>query len=123
MFKVFKEAEFSAAHSLREYKGRCENMHGHNWKVRLQISASELDSLGMAIDFEEVKQVLNKVIGKLDHQNLNEIPPFDELNPTSENIAKYIFEEASGLINADRVKVDSVMVWEKQSSCAIYEAD
>jgi len=123
LFKVFKEAEFSAAHSLREYKGRCENMHGHNWKVRLQISASELDSLGMAIDFEEVKQVLNKVIGKLDHQNLNEIPPFDELNPTSENIAKYIFEEASGLINADRVKVDSVMVWEKQSSCAIYEAD
>lgn len=123
MFKVFKEAEFSAAHSLREYKGRCENMHGHNWKVRLQLCASDLDSLGMVIDFEEVKQVLNKVISKLDHQNLNEIPPFDKLNPTSENIAKYIFEEASGLVNTDRVRIESVIVWEKQSSCAIYEAD
>lgn len=123
MYKVFKEAEFSAAHSLRGYKGRCESMHGHNWQVRLQIRAIDTDSLGMVVDFEEIKQALAKVIGKLDHQNLNEIPPFNELNPTSENIAKHIFEEASGLLNTDRVKVDSVMVWEKQSSCAVYEAD
>ncbi len=123
MFKVFKDTEFSAAHNLREYKGRCENLHGHNWKVRLQLVATELDSLGMVIDFEEVKNALTTIISKLDHRNLNEVAPFDKINPTSENIAKYIFQEASTIITTDRVKIDQVMVWEKTSSCAIYQID
>lgn len=123
MFKVFKDAEFSAAHSLRGYKGKCENLHGHNWNVRLQLVANELDSLGMVIDFEEVKNALITINSKLDHQNLNEVVPFDKINPTSENIAKYIFQEASTMLTTDRVKIDRVMVWEKASSCAIYQAD
>lgn len=123
MFKVLKDKEFSAAHSLREYKGRCENLHGHNWKVRLQLVAKELDSLGMVIDFEEVKNALATIIDRLDHQNLNEVEPFDKVNPTSENIAKYIFQEASTMLTTDRVNIDQVMVWEKTSSCAIYQID
>lgn len=121
MFKVFKDAEFSAAHSLRGYKGRCENLHGHNWRVRLQLVAEELDSLGMLIDFEEAKNALTTIISKLDHRNLNEVEPFDKINPTSENIAKYIFQEASTILTTDRVEIDKVMVWEKTGSCAIYQ--
>ncbi len=123
MFKVFKDTEFSAAHSLRRYKGKCESLHGHNWKVRLQLKTQELDSLGMAIDFEEIKEALGTIIAKLDHQNLNEISPFDKINPTSENIARYIFEEASEILCTEKINLDRVMVWEKPSSCAIYKAD
>jgi 6-pyruvoyltetrahydropterin/6-carboxytetrahydropterin synthase len=123
MFRVFKETEFSAAHSLREYKGRCENLHGHNWKVRLQVAAKELDSLGMVIDFQELKRILAVVTGRLDHQNLNNIEPFHQINPTSENIAKYICQETSKMLSSDKVKVEQVMVWEKSTSCAVYEAE
>lgn len=123
MYKVFKDSEFSAAHSLRGYKGRCENLHGHNWKVRVQLLADELDSLGMVIDFEQIKKILAAVISKLDHQDLNKVAPFDRINPTSENIARYLFDEVSKKLVTDRVKIDQVMVWEKQSSCAIFQAD
>jgi len=123
MFKAFKEAEFSAAHSLRGYKGKCEALHGHNWKIRLQIAASELDPLGMVIDFAELKEILASILGRLDHQNLNEVAPFDKTNPTSENIAKYIYDKASEMLSDERVKVDRVMVWEKSTSCAEYQAD
>jgi len=123
MFEVYKEAEFSAAHFLRDYEGKCESLHGHNWKVRLLIKALQLDSIGMVMDFEEIKGVLENILTKLDHHNLNEIPPFDRINPTSENVARYIFEEASQLINTENTRVSSVQVWEKQASCAIYKAD
>ncbi len=123
MFTVFKEAEFSAAHSLRGYKGRCENLHGHNWKVRVHAAAEQLDSLGMVIDFEELKTALAAIVGTFDHQNLNLVAPFDKINPTSENIAKYIYDQASEMLPRDRIKIDRVMVWEKSTSCAVYQAD
>lgn len=123
MFEVFREAEFSAAHSLREYRGKCESVHGHNWKVHVYVRAQELNPLGMAIDFGEIKEALNAILSKLDHQNLNETAPFDRINPTSENIAKYICQEASRIIDTEGLKVCRVMVWEKESSCAIYQVD
>lgn len=123
LFEVFREVEFSAAHSLRGYRGRCENLHGHNWKVRVHVKARELNPLGMVMDFGEIEEALNAILAKLDHQNLNETSPFVTTNPTSENIAKYIFREASKIIDTDNLRVDRVMIWEKDNSCAVYEAD
>ncbi|MEW6481899.1 MAG: 6-carboxytetrahydropterin synthase QueD [bacterium] len=92
MYRLMVEAEFSSAHSIVGYPGNCSRIHGHNYKVRVYLKNEELDSLGMISDFKEIKERLKQIIFPLDHQNLNEIPPFDKIPPTSENIAFYIFE-------------------------------
>ena len=123
MFEISKEAMFSGAHSLREYKGKCEAVHGHNWKVKVFVAAKQLDRLGMVVDFTILGRELNGLLARLDHKDINAVPPFDTLNPSSENIAKYIYDEMAVRINDDRVKVSRVMVWETDPSCAIYSED
>jgi 6-pyruvoyltetrahydropterin/6-carboxytetrahydropterin synthase len=120
MYEVTIETHFSSAHRLRQYTGECERLHGHNWNVRVSIVSEKLNDLGMVIDFKELKGRANTLVDKFDHQYLNEVPPFTELNPTTENIARYIFDELSKIINTDSIKVSKVTVWESPTCCASY---
>lgn len=123
MYEVMIEEEFSAAHALRGYRGKCENLHGHNWKVEVYVRGERLDAVGMLVDFKELKAATRRVMQYLDHQNLNELRPFDvELNPSSEHLAGFILHEVSGQINNERVRVYKVRVWETPSTCATFEA-
>lgn len=112
--------EFASAHTLSGYPGACSRMHGHNWKVEVEVIASALDSTGMAIDFKRIKQAANEVGNRLDHRYLNDIPPFDQLNPTAENIAAWFFQELSGNLNTEHAKVHSVTLWETDRACVKY---
>ena len=113
--------DFAAAHTLRNYAGACSRMHGHNWKVEVEVQATQLDNVGMGIDFKEIKHATRKVTEELDHYYLNDIPPFDRVNPTAENIASFIYQAVSELINNERVKVKSVTLWETERACVKYE--
>ena len=121
MYMVWKETEISAAHSLRDYGGKCENQHGHNWRVRVYVESDELDDTGMVIDLVILKKVIEEVGSGLDHQDLNRVTPFDELNPTAENIARWFFERCAERIDDGRVRVSKVKVWETASSCAVFQ--
>jgi 6-pyruvoyltetrahydropterin/6-carboxytetrahydropterin synthase len=120
MYQITIETHFSSAHRLRDYNGECERLHGHNWKVEISVASDVLSDLGMVMDFKDLKSNVKPLIGKLDHQYLNEIPPFNEINPTTENISKYLFDEFSKLINTDQIKVTKVEVWESTTSSASY---
>lgn len=117
MFSLKVEANFSSAHNLREYKGKCEELHGHNWRVEAVIKSDKLDSLGMVVDFKDIKKELNVILGDLDHKYLNDLEPFKTVNPTSENIARYIF----GRLKISLPLTASVTVWENDTSAAVYE--
>ncbi|MFA7074191.1 MAG: 6-carboxytetrahydropterin synthase QueD [Endomicrobiaceae bacterium] len=106
---------FSSAHALREYKGKCENLHGHNWKVRVCFAGTKLDGCGMLIDFTDMKKYLDTVILSLDHKFLNETMPFDKINPTAENIASFIFSQMQRF-ETENAKVYEVEVWESENS-------
>ena len=122
MYEVMIEEEFSAAHALRGYRGKCENLHGHNWKVEVYVRGDRLDEIGMLIDFTHLKKVTRDVMRLLDHRNLNELKPFDlELNPSSEHLAGFILDKLANQINDDRVRVYKVRVWETPSTSATYE--
>lgn len=116
MYKVKVEAGFSAAHNLRGYKGKCEDLHGHNWKVEIAVEKSKLDKIGMVVDFRLLKEALNAFLEQFDHKYLNEIPYFKKINPTSENIAKYIFDGIKPKISG----LKTVTVWESENSSACY---
>jgi len=116
-YKVSVRKSFSSAHCLRGYKGRCENLHGHNWKVKATFCGNKLDSTGMLMDFEDIKARLNGIMEILDHKFLNETSPFDKINPTSENIALFILEQLK-CIETENAKVCEVEVWESGSSSA-----
>jgi 6-pyruvoyltetrahydropterin/6-carboxytetrahydropterin synthase len=119
-FTVYKETDFAAAHFLRQYHGKCENLHGHNYRVRVYVGADALDGEGMVVDFVQLKAEMLKVINRLDHLNINDIPPFDELNPTAEHIARYIAEEVAAGVDDGRARVTECHVWETDRNCAIY---
>ena len=116
-YKVSVIRGFSAAHALRGYKGKCEKLHGHNWKVKASLVSNRLDKTGMAMDFTEIKTLLDGVLSKLDHCYLNETSPFDNLNPTAENIAEYIIDHLSNKLQKG-VKAAEVEVWESDTSSA-----
>lgn len=120
MHRVAKEAYFSASHHLRNYGGKCENIHGHNWKVTLVAEGERLNDGGMLIDFAELKRALKEVLSRLDHHDLNTVPPFDEIEPSAENIARHICEEAAKIIDRDGVRVAEVQVAETNTSTATY---
>ncbi|HEY1754671.1 MAG TPA: 6-carboxytetrahydropterin synthase QueD [Bryobacteraceae bacterium] len=122
MFEVSVEQTFAAGHALRNYKGACENVHGHNFKIQVTIEGQELDGTGMLVDFLDVKQSMREVIARLDHKFLNDVPPFDVKNPSAENIAEYFYEEmTSGLVsNPVPVRVREVKVWETDIQSATY---
>lgn len=120
MYQITIETHFSSAHRLINYNGECERLHGHNWKVQISVASDVLNDLGMVMDFKDIKSNVKPLIGKLDHQYLNDIPPFTEINPTTENISKYLFDEFSKLINTDQIKVTKVEIWESTTSSASY---
>jgi len=120
MYEITIETHFSSAHRLRQYNGECERLHGHNWKVEVSVESEVLDDLGMVMDFRDLKQKTKALIDRFDHQYLNEIAPFTELNPTTENLAKYIFEELSRAINTDSIRVSKVTIWESPICFASY---
>jgi 6-pyruvoyltetrahydropterin/6-carboxytetrahydropterin synthase len=123
MFEVTVDQTFAAAHALRNYKGGCENVHGHNFKVQIVISGERLDDAGLLVDFIDVKNLMGQILARLDHQNLNEIPPFDVKNPSAENIAEYICTEMTGgLVNTPvPVRIREVKVWETEIQSATYK--
>jgi 6-pyruvoyltetrahydropterin/6-carboxytetrahydropterin synthase len=124
MYEVRIDEEFSAAHALRGYKGKCERLHGHNWKVEVYVRGARLDDIGMLVDFRELKAATRRVMHHLDHRNLNELKPFDnEVNPSSEHLAGFILHEVGAQINNDRVKVYKVRVWETPSTSATFEVE
>jgi 6-pyruvoyltetrahydropterin/6-carboxytetrahydropterin synthase len=121
MFEVSVEQTFAAGHALRNYKGKCENVHGHNYRVRITVQGDQLDSTGLLVDFLDVKGLIGGVVDYLDHQFINDLPPFDQLNPSAENIAKYFYDRVSGgLKNEVPVRVAEVKVWETDTSSAVY---
>ena len=122
MYEVSVDDNFAAAHNLRNYKGKCENLHGHNYKVRVTLTGTELDSTGLLYDFVNLKRAIQGVLRSLDHIYLNEFPPFDVLNPSAENIARYIYEEtAKQLPKAPNgAGIASVTVWESDLTAATY---
>ena len=120
MFEVSIDYSFSAGHALRNYKGKCENIHGHNYKVRVAVEGAELDSAGLLIDFVELRQAVKNVADRLDHQFLNDLDPFDQLNPSAENMALYFCRELEPRINQGDARVKAVTVWETDTSFATY---
>lgn len=120
MYKLNVTSQFSAAHKLEGYEGACRNLHGHNWKVRIGIECNKTDEVGMTIDFGIVKRNLNELIETLDHKYLNENPCFEQINPTSENIARYFFKEMCNKIVIAGCRVSEVEVWESDKSSLVY---
>jgi 6-pyruvoyltetrahydropterin/6-carboxytetrahydropterin synthase len=123
MFEVSVEQTFAAGHALRNYKGSCENVHGHNFKVQVTLQGERLDDTGMLVDFLDVKNSMRDVISRLDHQFLNEVAPFDVKNPSAENIAEYFYEQMTRSLAANPVPVQirEVKVWETEIQSASYK--
>ncbi|MFZ6016699.1 MAG: 6-carboxytetrahydropterin synthase QueD [Nitrospirota bacterium] len=120
MFELMAETFFSAAHQIRGYKGECERLHGHNWKVQVHVIAERLNEIDIAIDFHELKKLTDEVIAPLDHSFLNDIFPFTEKNPSSENIAKWIYDSLRKKLNYDNIHLSAVTVWECETASATY---
>jgi 6-pyruvoyltetrahydropterin/6-carboxytetrahydropterin synthase len=125
MHTIFKDFTFSAAHAIRGHTRGCENLHGHNYRVRVHLAAERLDELGMVLDFADVKAMMQEILGPFDHRVINDIPPFDERNTTAELVSLYVYDEVErrlgGLNEPGRVRVARVEVWENDTACAIYE--
>lgn len=119
MFELIIETDFSAAHNLREYKGQCERLHGHNWKVQVVLKSEKVDKLGMVMDFRDAKRVVGEIINRFDHVYLNELADFAEVNPTTENLSKILYEELRHDLPAG-VKVEKVTTWESDRCGASY---
>ena len=120
MYELMIESQFSSAHQLRGYKGKCEALHGHNWRVQVTVSSEKLDDIGMVVDFHELQEMANEVIASLDHSFLNEVFPFTEKNPSSENISKWIFESIKKKIGNKTYSLSSITVWENETASATY---
>lgn len=122
MFQVSVEETFSAGHALRGYKGKCENAHGHNYRVRVNVEGEQLDSTGLLVDFSQLKRILRGLIEGVDHKFLNDQPPFDKINPSAENMAKFFYDQVSRQISAavDGTRIASITVWETDETSATY---
>ena len=120
MYEVLIKTDFSGAHNLRGYRGKCEKLHGHNWKVEARFEKDVLNDIGIASDFKILKSKLKLVLKKLDHAYLNKLAAFKKKNPSAENIARYIFEKLTSSIKEKHLLVKSVSVWESENSCATY---
>jgi 6-pyruvoyltetrahydropterin/6-carboxytetrahydropterin synthase len=123
MFEVSVEDTFSSGHALRGYRGKCENPHGHNYKVQITLHGDRLDNIGLLFDFKDLKLAMSEIIDRLDHKFINDLEPFTELNPSAENMAKYFYEEIRHLLKErtdERVKLKLVKVWETDTTTATY---
>ena len=121
MYTLTTMVEFSSAHTLVGHSGPCKKMHGHNWKVEVEITGDKLDNIGMVVDFKEIRKATNLVVDELDHEFLNNLEPFSEDNPTAENIARYIFTKLSEEFSNKNVKVNSIKLWETDKSAVSYK--
>jgi len=117
-FEVMIERNFSSAHQLRGYKGKCENLHGHNYRIEIYARGRELDNIGLLVDFVELKAAADEVVHYLDHRNINELEPFVELQPSAENLAKYILERVATKVGDERVQIYKVRCFETPTSVA-----
>ena len=123
MYEISVENHFDAARFLRGYQGKCEALHGHRFRVVAKVSASKLDATGLAYDFTELKQHLNDILSRFDHTCLNDVPPFDEINPSSENIAVTIYNELKSKLAGAPVSISSIEVWESPQAWVTYRPD
>lgn len=123
MYEVSILTGFSSAHRLENYRGKCENLHGHNWKVEITVESDSLDETGLAMDFKDLKARAGVIIEELDHTNLSELPHFRKQNPTTENIARFIYEKMEGQLKGCNARISSVSVSESDSSRASYRRD
>ena len=121
MFEVSVEQTFAAGHALRNYHGKCENVHGHNYRVQITVQGEQLDANGLLVDFLELKRLTDEVIEYFDHRFINDLVPFDILNPSAENIAKYFYDRVSrGLAKEIPTRISAVKIWETDTSSAVY---
>ena len=120
MFEITVEYSFAAGHALREYRGKCENVHGHNYKLEVTLSGARLNSIGLLMDFVDVKVIVKEIVKRLDHQFLNDLSPFDRLNPSAENLAKYFFDEIQVKLGNSEARIERVKVWETDTTSASY---
>jgi 6-pyruvoyltetrahydropterin/6-carboxytetrahydropterin synthase len=124
MYELTIKTEFSSAHNLRGYDGACERLHGHNWRVEVSIEAESTGEMGFVMDFKELKTATGEIVGRLDHRYLNETPPFTELNPSAEFIARFIHDELAVLLKGKvSIRVSKVRVWESDTAAAAYSGD
>ena len=120
MYELKIITSFAAAHNLIHYQGECENLHGHNWRVEVTVSAKEIDKSGLGIDFKVLKRETNILLKTLDHKYLNELEPFKELSPSSENISRYLYHALGQKLNNQNITVSRITVWESDAACASY---
>jgi len=120
MYELKIISHFAAAHQLRDIGGKCEDLHGHNWKVEVYVSGRELDDNGLLIDFKIIKDKTKMILEGLDHKFINELSYFNKVNPSSENLARYIFDSLSHEINDNHIRVSRVSAWESETACATY---
>ncbi len=121
MFEITIEETLAAGHALRNNRGKCENVHGHNYRCQVTVEGEQLDDIGLLVDFVELKRVVHSVLDRMDHQWLNDFPPFDKLNPSAENMAKFIYDEVSGgLGTRPGVRIAFVKLWETDTSSAVF---
>ena len=123
MYQVSIERHIDAAHYLRGYQGKCEALHGHRYRVVVKVEAQQLDDIGLAYDFSTLKRHLDKILSRFDHTCLNDVPPFDKINPSSENIASTIYDELKPKLAGAPVSISSVEVWESPDSWVAYSPD
>jgi 6-pyruvoyltetrahydropterin/6-carboxytetrahydropterin synthase len=120
MYEISVDYSFAAGHALRGYKGKCENVHGHNYKIRVTVSGEQLNSIGLVMDFVDLRAAIKALAERLDHRFMNDIPPFDTLNPSAENLAKYFYEGLDPTTRANGAHVQSVTVWETDTTSATF---
>ena len=120
MYEILVKSDFSGAHNLRGYKGKCEGLHGHNWKIEARFEKEGLDDIGITVDFKILKSKLKATLKNMDHAYLNKLKAFKKKNPSAENIAKYIYDGLRTAIKGKKLSLKSVTVWESDSSCATY---
>jgi 6-pyruvoyltetrahydropterin/6-carboxytetrahydropterin synthase len=123
MYEISVDCTFAAGHALRNYKGKCENVHGHNYKVRVTLAGDKLNAQGLLMDFAQLRAEIKGLVEKLDHHFLNDIPPFDQLNPSAENLAKYICDEIEVRAGNQGLQVQGVTVWETDTTAATYRPE
>ena len=126
VYEISKDFVFSAAHQIRMHGGKCERLHGHNWRVRVHARASQLTRIGMVIDFADLQALVAEICSRFDHRNVNEVEPFDQVNTTAENLARFFFAEANRRLaerEGGRVRVAKVEVWENEGSLAVYREE
>ncbi|HET9599186.1 MAG TPA: 6-carboxytetrahydropterin synthase QueD [Anaeromyxobacteraceae bacterium] len=126
VYEISKDFVFSAAHQIRMHGGKCERLHGHNWRIRVHARASRLNRIGMVVDFADLQSIVADLCARFDHRNVNEVPPFDEVNTTAELLARYFYVEAGrrlAEIDGGRVAVSKVEVWENEGSLAVYREE